>query len=254
MKERNQREYEDKPLPLVLIVDRDEIRLRTLQNRERECIGWKLNQKGLGIISAQDSQGALKILQNTTPDIVVIGQINSHSPSELMRKVQVVSPQIPVFIMDGGFNKEEAIQVLERGASDYQSKDITAEELVARIHAILRKPSAKRIEDEIISSGEVEINFKRRSVMVVGEAVQLTATEWKILEVLCRYSGQILSTSEILAKVWGTALIDKQHIRTHICRMRLKLEKDPANPQLIKTAMGIGYFFDRLKRYQVSIA
>lgn len=253
MKERNQQEYADRPLPLVLVVDRDEIRLRTLQNRQREWIGWTFNQKGLGLISAQDSQGALKILQNTTPDIIVIGQINTHSPSELMRRVQAVLPQIPVFIMDEVFDKEEAIQVLERGASDYQSKDITGQELAVRIHAILRKSSAK-IEDETIGSGDVEINFRRRSVVTNGEDIQFTATEWKILEVLCRNSGRIMSSSEILVKVWGTALIDKQYIRTHICRMRLKLEKDPANPQLIKTVIGIGYFFDQLPNYQASIA
>ena len=132
---------------------------------------------------------------------------------------------------------------LDAGADDYLTKPFGVDELLARIRVALRHSRDVQHTDETpLEFGDVYIDFARREVKVSGRDVHLTPTEYKLLTLLARNAGRVLTHRQIIREVWGPSYAGQNHhVRVHMAELRKKIEANPARPRLILTEPGVGY-------------
>jgi two-component system response regulator RegX3 len=133
---------------------------------------------------------------------------------------------------------------LEIGADDYVTKPYSSRELIARIRAVLRRGETGDAvsADGVLSVGPIRLDSDRHVISVNGEQVALPLKEFELLEFLMRNSGRVLTRMQLIDRVWGSDYVgDTKTLDVHIKRLRAKIEKDPANPELIQTVRGMGY-------------
>jgi two-component system response regulator RegX3 len=133
---------------------------------------------------------------------------------------------------------------LEIGADDYVTKPYSSRELIARIRAVLRRGETgdATSADGVLSVGPIRLDSDRHVISVNSEQVALPLKEFELLEFLMRNSGRVLTRMQLIDRVWGSDYVgDTKTLDVHIKRLRAKIEKDPANPELIQTVRGMGY-------------
>jgi two-component system KDP operon response regulator KdpE len=223
--------------PLVLAVDDEAGILRLLK--------LELADQGFRVVTANDGEEALRVSEEQRPDIVLLDvMMPAMTGLETMRRMreQTNAPIILVTARDGDKDK---VSGLEQGADDYIVKPFSPDELGARIRAVLRRSLGVRPLDRIVKAGDVEIDLDRRSVTKAGEPVELTRTEWLLLQSLAANHGKVMMNTELLSKVWGPEYRDDvQYLRVWVSRLRAKIESDPPNPKIVKTRPGIGYVLE----------
>ncbi|NUR63172.1 MAG: response regulator transcription factor [Catenulispora sp.] len=157
---------------------------------------------------------------------------------------------VPIVVLSGRSDPRQKVQALDAGADDYVTKPFAMEELLARLRAVIRRREQVTAgsggpETSVLRLGSCDIDLVAHSVSRSGEAVRLTRTEWALLEALLRHPGQLVSTSRLLADVWGTSHTGEAgYLRFHMARLRRKLEDDPQNPRHLMTEYGTGYRFE----------
>lgn len=151
---------------------------------------------------------------------------------------------IPVIFLTANDTEQDMIEGFERGGDDYIAKPFSVGVLEQRVKAILRR-SGEAFQAETFSYGDLVIDFDKRKVTLGGETVKLSSTEFKLLELLARNRGQVLTRDTILDRIWDCEenYIDDSTLSVHIRRLRQKLERDAKNPEYIITVFGIGYTF-----------
>ena len=156
---------------------------------------------------------------------------------------------VPIVVLSGRADPQEKIHALDAGADDYVTKPFAMEELLARLRAVIRRhqqanATAAGAETSSVRLGSCDIDLVAHSVAREGDPVRLTRTEWALLEILLRHPGQLVSTSRLLADVWGNSHTGEAgYLRFHMARLRRKLEDDPQNPRHLMTEYGTGYRF-----------
>lgn len=208
---------------------------------------------GYDVVTAADGEEALGIFQETTPDLVVLDvmmpKLDGYGVCQELRK----ETDVPIIMLTALGDVADRITGLELGADDYVVKPFSPKELEARIRSVLRrveKGSAAGIPSSgVMAIGSIKIDTNKRQVYKSDERVRLTGMEFSLLELLVSRSGEPFSRSEILQEVWGYTPerhVDTRVVDVHISRLRAKLEDDPSNPELILTARGTGYMFQRI--------
>jgi two-component system response regulator RegX3 len=137
---------------------------------------------------------------------------------------------------------------LELGADDYVTKPYSSRELIARIRAVLRRGEIldSNVEVGVLTVGPVRLDIDRHIISVNGLPISLPLKEFELLEFLMRNSGRVLTRIQLIDRVWGSDYVgDTKTLDVHIKRLRAKIEKDPANPELIHTVRGMGYKMER---------
>ncbi len=140
--------------------------------------------------------------------------------------------------------EQEKVRALDLGADDYITKPFGTAELLARIRTALRysaRPEAANTPTGRFKTGELEIDFDRRLVMVEGRDVHLTQIEYKIVTLIAQHIGRVLTYDYIIQQIWGHHTKDNQILRVNMANIRRKLEKNPAEPRYILTEVGVGY-------------
>ena len=233
----------------ILVVD-DEARMRKL-------VKDFLTIKGFTVIEAEDGEQAVDIFfkQKDISLIILDVMMPKMDGYGVCREVRRTS-DVPIIILTALGDVSERITGLELGADDYVVKPFSPKELEARVKTILRRttnreiaPSTGKVTKNVITTGNIKIDTARRQVFRKNERIRLTGMEFSLLELLVNNSGQAYSRNEILQYVWAYPpdhRIDTRVVDVHISRLRSKLETDPANPELILTARGIGYMFQRI--------
>lgn len=155
---------------------------------------------------------------------------------------------VPIIVLTARGAEQDRVRGLELGADDYVIKPFSNKELVARIDAVLRRyragTEASRARE--LTHGDLRIDFAQRQVTVRGSQVALTPTEYNLLFQLASNAGRVLSHAELLKKVWGDEYREEVHyLKVYVGRLRAKLERDPAKPELILTVRGVGYQFPK---------
>lgn len=230
----------------ILIVD-DEISIRRILETRLTMIGYD-------VVSASDGEEALKIFRKEYPTLVVLDvmmpKLDGYGVCQELRK----ESDVPIIILTALGDVSDRITGLELGADDYIVKPFSPKELEARIRSVLRRTEKININSSIPSSGIINIGFlkidtNKRQVYKNYERVRLTGMEFSLLELLISKAGEPFSRAAILQEVWGYTPerhVDTRVVDVHISRLRAKLEDEPSNPDLILTARGTGYLFQKI--------
>lgn len=232
----------------ILVVD-DEASIRRI-------LETRLKMAGYSVVTAEDGEEAVDMFNKTNPDIVILDvmmpKMDGYGVTREIRRVS----DVPIIILTALGDVSERITGLELGADDYVIKPFSPKELETRVKAVLRRTVSKDITvttskttKNVITTGNIKIDTARRQVYRKNERIRLTGMEFSLLELLVNNSGTAYSRNEILQHVWAYPpdhRIDTRVVDVHISRLRSKLETDPANPELILTARGIGYMFQRI--------
>ena len=203
-----------------------------------------LELEGFQVVVSSDGPTALDQFEDETPDLVILDiGIPEMDGLEVCRHLRANS-DVPIIIVTSRGRDEDVIQGLEAGADDYLGKPFSAGVLLARVTAVLRRrlprfePPVDRFEfDDLV------VDLAGRRVSRGDVAIHLTPTEFKLLSLFVHHNGRVLTSSQILSEVWGAEYVDESQIlRTHIGRLRRKIEPDEARPSLILTEPGVGYW------------
>ena len=220
---------------LVLAVD-DEMGILRL-------IRMELSAQGFRVLIASSGKEALELAEANRPDIVLIDvvmpEMNGH---ELLTALRERWP-VPIILVTARDRQIDKVRGLSLGADDYIVKPFDAEEMGARIRAVLRR-TAGVTRDQVVRAGDVTVDLGKRLVFRGEKQLELTRTEWQLLQHLAANAGKVILGGELLTKVWGPEYRDDlQYLRVWVSRLRQKIESEPGEPKIIKTLPGIGYMF-----------
>jgi DNA-binding response OmpR family regulator len=223
----------------ILLVD-DERSVQTL-------LAYPLLKDGYEVISAHDGREALDRFAQQRFDLVVLDiMLPKLDGIEVCRRLRSRS-QVPIIMLTAKDDEIDKVLGLEMGADDYITKPFSVREFRSRVRAALRRSEMLRARgggEAPIVSGQLEIDFDRRTVAVRGEEVRLTYVEFEILSALAAAPGRVLTREVLLEQVWGdSAYRDPRTIDVHIRHLREKLERDPRQPEYLLTVRGVGYRF-----------
>ena len=211
--------------------------------RYLEIIRFNLETAGYRVASAASGEEALELLAAVEADLIVLDvMLPGIDGFEVCRLVREHS-SCPVIMLTAKGAEEDKVRGLRLGADDYVTKPFSAQELLARVEAVLRR--ARGPEDErpaTITVGDLSIDPQRKQVTVGGQEVRLSPTEYRLLWCLAASAGAVLSRDELLTEVWGKAYKGEDEIlRVTLWRLRQKLADDPSAPRYIVTRPGLGY-------------
>src|SRR4029078_10650401 len=223
--------------PLVLVAD-DEPRITKL-------VSIALAEEGFRVVTASGGEEALQTAEEVRPDIVLLDIVMPDLDGiEVMRQLRERRPVAVILLTAKGSTADKA-KGLDLGADDYIAKPFHPDELAARVRAVLRRSSGASPGSGVIAFDDIEIDLERRVVTRNGELVQLSRTEWLLLQHLAANAGKVVLHTELLTKVWGPEYRDDlQYLRVWVSRVRRKLGAEPGEPGRIKTFQGIGYLLD----------
>ncbi len=200
------------------------------------------------VISTPEGSKGLTLAETESPDIIILDLgLPDMDGFEVLKDIRSFS-NVPIIIVTVRGDEMDRVRGLELGADDYIVKPFSHIELLARIKAVLRRTHMPelRAEEKPFHSPKLTIDFATRTVTVNGQPVRLTPTEYNLLRYLVLNEGNVLTRRALLEKVWGEEYTDSpDYLKVYIQRLRNKLEKDPANPQLLISERGIGYMFVR---------
>ena len=178
------------------------------------------------------------------PDLVLLDLgLPDRDGLEVIRGIRRWS-QMPIVVLSARGQEKDKIAALDLGADDYVAKPFAVGELLARIRAALRRaaPLAADGADTVIRFGDVQADFEKRSITVRGEEVHLTPNEYKLLQVLIKHAGRVVTQRQLLNEVWGPQHTEQsQYLRVYVAQLRRKLEREPARPRHLQTEPGVGY-------------
>jgi DNA-binding response OmpR family regulator len=203
-----------------------------------------LTIEGYQVLKAYDGQKAVEIVVEKQPDLVLLDVmmpgLNGFAACERIREFS----NVPIIMVTAKGEEQDRVQGLDVGADDYIVKPFSAQEMLARVRAVLRRAqvSGATFQQAIFTHGNLQIDFARAEVFKDNRMVFLSATEYRLLLQFAHNQGSILTSEELLTNVWGPEYRnDKEILWVSISRLRQKLEDDPRNPQHIVTRSGLGY-------------
>lgn len=216
----------------VLVVD-DEAPIR-------RYLRAALGAQGLTVYESATGEEAIQAVLSHRPDIIILDLgLPDMDGIEVTRRLREWS-QTPIIILSVREAEQDKIAALDAGADDYLTKPFGTGELLARMRVALRKQSSAANEP-IFESNGLSVDFARRLVMVNGNEIQLTPTEYDLLKTLVTYAGKVITHRQLLKQVWGEGYDDMHILRVNISNLRGKIEPDPSRPTYIHTEPGVGY-------------
>jgi len=224
----------------VLVVD-DEKSIRTI-------VEYALTDGGFEVVSASRGDDALEIVEKEPIDLVVLDlMLPGIDGMEVCRRIRA-HRNVPIIMLSARGDEVDKVLGLEMGADDYVTKPFSPRELVSRVKANLRRAkvaNATTAEDPI-RVGDLEVDPAARTVMRDGEQVNLTYSEFEILLKLLKSPRRVFTREELMDHLWkGSFYGDLRSVDVHVRHLRQKVERDAANPVLIRTVRGVGYAFGR---------
>jgi len=223
----------------------------------REALQAGLGKEGFEVELAADGLDALRRFAERPPDLVLLDlMLPGMAGTEVCRRMRQMAP-VPVIMVTALDAEVDVVLGLELGAADYVTKPYRLRELVARIQAVLRRVSPPDLPDirwdrseqaavvDVVVAGPVTVDFGRREVTRDGRVVHLSRREFDLLALLLSPPGQVRTREELIDRLWtGLDLADTRTLDTHVRRLRVKLERDPADPEFLVTVRGVGFRFD----------
>jgi DNA-binding response OmpR family regulator len=220
----------------ILVVD-DKASIRNLVREYLEAEGFR-------VVIASNGREALYAARAEKPDLILLDIMMPEMSGYEFIKAYRKERETPIILLTARLEETDKVLGLELGADDYVTKPFGMKELVARIHAVLRRAERPASLVETLSVGEIHIDNVSRIVEVCGDCISLTPSEFDLLYILMSAPGRVFSRSELLLKLQGTTFENVERtIDVHIRNLRTKIEKDPSRPEYIQTVFGVGYKF-----------
>lgn len=222
----------------ILVVDDDPLGSR--------MVHFLLTEQGYTVDMTDSARGAVAMLESHVPDLILLDVNLPHlSGFDFCKRLRDDGFEMPVIFVTAKGELEDRLQGLRIGADDYICKPFQPAELTARVEAVLRRYRRTRGDGAVIQTQSIEIDAVGLRVNVPGRRpVALTPTEMKVLVQLAQRPGETVEREEVMANVWGDAYVGESNIvDVYVRRLRRKLERDPAHPELIHSARGVGYKF-----------
>ena len=210
-----------------------------------EYISGVLKRRGFEVFEAFCAQGGLRQAYSNQPDLVLLDVILPDKDGwEICRQLREMS-DMPIIFLSARKAKNDIIRGLDIGADDYVTKPWDDDELVARIHARLRRSPRTNLSEELVfNQGDFRINFMNREVWIHKSLKHLTPKEFNLLAVLVRNAGRVVTRTELVTEAWGEEYSDAiDSLKLYIHYLRQKLETNPQQPEYIVTSRGVGYRF-----------
>jgi len=222
--------------PLVLVIE-DDVQIRRL-------IKTSLMTHHYGYLETDEGRRAIELAASHNPDLVLLDlalpDMDGIDVTAELRSWTTV----PIIVISARSQESEKVKVLDIGADDYMTKPFGSRELLARIRVALRHRlrDANGRDISEVNAGELRIDMARHKVTIAGKYIHLTPFEFKLLSVLARNSGKVLTHRQLLTETWGKDHANASHyLRVYMGQLRNKLERDPSRPDYLVTEHGIGY-------------
>lgn len=217
----------------ILLVDDDP----TLSN----LLGRFLRENNFELFEASNGPAGLRMAYNERPDLVLLDVMMPGMDGwEVCARLRELS-DVPVIMLTAKAGEADKLRGFQLGVDDYVTKPYSFVELVARIQAVLGRVQKEKKEDGYIAHGEIVLNMDKYQATLGGRNLVLTPTEFRLLEVLVRGKGRVVSEADLIREVWGDERRDPALVRRYILMLRKKLEVDPAEPVWVRTVRGFGY-------------
>lgn len=221
--------------PVILVIE-DEPPLR-------KFLRVTLDAQGYGVVEAERGEEGLRHAAMSRPDLVVLDLgLPDIDGLEVVKRLREWSA-IPIIIVTARGREQDKVIALDAGADDYLTKPFGVGELLARVRVALRHAAAKPDTGEaVFEYDSLRIDLAQRQVSVAGKPVHLTPNEFRLLGVLVKYAGKVLTHRQLLKEVWGPGSGDETHyLRVYMNQLRQKIEPDPTRPKYLLTETGVGY-------------
>jgi DNA-binding response OmpR family regulator len=227
----------------ILVVD-DE---KTL----RETLAEGLEAEGFGVVQAADGREAVEAFRRHHPDLILLDlMLPEISGTEVCRIIRAESG-VPILMLTAKSAEVDKVVGLELGADDYVTKPFSFRELLARIHALLRRAEAQpqAPQPETVELGQVRVDLSGRRLLRGSEVLPVKPKAFDLLAFLLRNAGHVFSRDQLLEQVWGYDYAgETRTVDVHVHWLRALIEADPARPVLIETVRGVGYVLRRPDR------
>ena len=224
----------------VLVIDDDPALLRLVE--------YTFDGEGARVLTATNGVEGLRQFYSTQPDLVILDvampEMDGWTTCRNIRQLA----DVPIIMLTARGQNEDIVHGLDLGADDFIVKPFSVDVLVAHARAVLRRSAMPAVSEKAITYRDQHLtaDLHERRVVVDGEPVKLTATEYRLLAYMVENAGRVLTFQQLLTNVWGWEYQDDFHqARLYIWRLRQKIEPDPKNPTYILTEYGVGYRFER---------
>jgi DNA-binding response OmpR family regulator len=223
-------------MPRILIVDDEPEIVRGIEDN--------LRFEGYQTLAATNGETGLALACQEAPDLILLDIMMPRvSGWDVCRELRRRGIDVPVIMLTARAEEADRVRGLELGADDYITKPFSVRELMARVHAVLRRPGPRR-KAALLAFGDVRIHIQARQVFKGGREVPMTRKEFDLLVYLVEHRGEIVTRERLLDQVWGYERFPTTRtVDTHILRLRRKFEVDPDCPAFILTVHGQGYRF-----------
>ena len=216
------------------------------ERRYRELLEMNLTRRGYRVLQAADGLSALNQVELETPDLVMLDlMLPDIDGYEVCRRIRERS-SVPIIMLTAKAEPAQKVRGFAIGADDYVTKPFSAEEVLARVVAVLRRAEAGPTDAAVADFGDLHIDYAQHAVTVAGREIDLTPGEYRLLERLALNAGRVVVQDELLRRVWGEGFDGETALlQTAIRRLRTKIEDDPAAPKYVLTKRGVGYWLPR---------
>lgn len=221
----------------ILLIEDEESMVRALRDA--------LEYHGYIVKTAQDGEAGLRLAEQEQPDLIVLDVMlpgmDGFDTCRLLRKRGI---SVPILMLTARVEEVDKVVGLEIGADDYITKPFSTRELVARVKAHLRRSTEKATGLVEYEFGDIKVDFSRFKAFKKGRPIDLTPTEFSLLQLLIKRRNDVVTREQILNEVWGYETYpDSRTVDNHVLNLRQKLEDNPRKPEFILTVHGLGYKF-----------
>jgi two-component system KDP operon response regulator KdpE len=222
------------PALVVLVID-DEVQIRRFLRAGFELEAFAVQEAATG------AEGIRAATLKPVDLVIVDLELPDMDGAEIVERLRSWS-KVPIIVLSVRSSEDEKVRLLELGADDYVVKPFGMAELLARARAALRRQVPGQQGDPVVRAGPLTIDLAARTVSIDGKAINLSPKEYRLLQVLAQHAGNVVTHLHLLREVWGNAHSDDAHyLRIFVRKLRQKIEKDPTQPRILTTELGVGY-------------
>ena len=220
--------------PNVLVVD-DEVQIRRFLRSGFELDGYLVNE-------AENGREAIRAATLRPTDLIILDlALPDLDGSQVLERIRSWS-NVPVIILSVKSSEMEKVRLFELGADDYVTKPFGMAELLARSKVVLRRKARATTGDSVIRIDNLKIDLAARNVFLGDERLTLTPKEYRLLQILAQYPGNVVTHQELLKEIWGPSHVNDTHyLRIVVRKLRQKVEADANRPRILLTELGVGY-------------